>query len=292
MKKLIRILTVHSVQDLFKYKSFLFLIFFLMTADRLLHHFVEVERPSLALPQDGFLTNETAVYVFDLLPGQVAEWVFQWQTAAIAVMLFLLKQLISLWPSSDMRRMHRLERGKFGLWEALAVLRWRQVAWDAAAVGTLCTLTALWVLFAFGIGWLFWKTNPIPALLSFIGLGALSLPLVLAGFSYSSKLAVISQGQFYRRWGLFMQLFFNLHILWTSWLFFLARIILEMVFVAAIPAGAFLLIDNYFIRMIVATLSATPVYSFLKMASFKFFLETYARFPMVRNEYRDYFEKP
>jgi len=39
----------------------------------------------------------------------------------------------------------------------------------------------------------------------------------------------------------------------------------------------------------VAAVSATPVYAYLKMASFKFFLEVYSSDALVRMEYRDYY---
>ena len=56
------------------------------------------------------------------------------------------------------------------------------------------------------------------------------------------------------------------------------------------PAIAILFMDNFWIRMLIAALSATPVYAYLKMASFKFFLFTYSRFPLVREEYQTYFQ--
>ena len=78
---------------------------------------------------------------------------------------------------------------------------------------------------------------------------------------------------------------------WTSWVFFSARILLETLFVAAIPLGVILFIDHFWVRMPLAAVSATPVYAYLKMASFKFFLFTYGRFHLVREEYREYFKE-
>jgi hypothetical protein len=40
----------------------------------------------------------------------------------------------------------------------------------------------------------------------------------------------------------------------------------------------------------VAALSATPVYAYLKMASFKFFLEAYHEYDSVRQEYHRYYD--
>jgi len=44
MKRLLRILAVDSVTDLFRYKSFFFLIFFLIAADRVLRKFLGRKR--------------------------------------------------------------------------------------------------------------------------------------------------------------------------------------------------------------------------------------------------------
>jgi hypothetical protein len=118
---------------------------------------------------------------------------------------------------------------------------------------------------------------------------SLFLPLVLAGFSYSSKLAVISRGSFAEKFGLFLQLFRTPGVTGPSWLFFTVRIALESLFVVALPAAILLYVDLFWLRILAATVLATPVYSYLKMASFKFFLELYRRYPLVRQEYTRYY---
>ena len=293
MKKLLQILTFDSLKDLMRYKSFFLLIFLLLFADRVIHRVVKTPDGGFVMPHGHRLGEETARFVFTQLPGELISWIFSPKVAAIAAGLFLLKQVISLWPSSDMRRMHRLERGRFGLMEALAVLRWYQVAWDALAVATACLAAGVWIAAAYGLGRVIWiQTGSARlSLLTFAGLAMVVLPLVMAGFSYSSKLAVISRGSFGSRFRLFLRLFTDWRLVWTSWLFFSARMVIEFIFVAAIPAGAILLIDSFLLRMLVATISATPVYSYLKMASFKFFLEAYGPYALVRQEYRDYYTR-
>ncbi len=291
MNKLLRILTFHSVKDLLRYKSFFLLIFLLMLADRIVHRWVKSPGRELQLPDGLGLTFETAQYVFSQLPSKLAQLVFTPEVVLIAAGLFLLKQVISLWPSSDMRRMHRRERGRFGVLEALAALRWYQMVWDALAVATVCLVAGGWIVLAYLTALAGWHMKPgVVWLLWFGSLGLCSLPMVMAGFSYSSKLAVISQGTFGTRFRLFLCLFTSWRLAWTSWLFFAARIIIEFIFVAAIPASAILMIDSFWLRMVVATLSATPVYSYLKMASFKFFLEAYSPYDLVREEYRRYYD--
>lgn len=293
MKNLIQILTVHSVKELLRYKSFLSLIFFLILADRVVHRFIKTPEKGFDWPHWHDLGQQTAHFVFRQLPDQFFEWLFAPRVLAIAAGLFLLKQVISLWPSSDMRRMHRKERGRFGVIEALASLRWYQVAWDAIAVGVVCAVVSGWAAIAYFLGMLIWsKTGGIAGLLITVGLIALAFPVAMAGFSYSSKLAVIRHGTFATRFRLFLDLFMNWRLFWTSWLFFLGRVLVETLFVAIIPASAILLIDHFWLRMAVAALSATPVYAYLKMASFKFFLEAYCGYELVRQEYSGYYTSP
>jgi hypothetical protein len=154
-------------------------------------------------------------------------------------------------------------------------------------------LTAgLWCLIWFSIIRIGWHQHPSVTWLYILALtiGAI-LPTILAGFSYSSKLAVISRGTFNDKLGLFYKLFFDWRITLGSWLFYSVRIMIEAVFVAAIPAYILITVDNFILRILLAALLATPVYSYLKMASFKFFLIIYERFPLVKQEYENYYRQ-
>ena len=291
MHKLLRILIVHSVTDLFKYKTFFLLIFILVIADRAIKRFVHVDRSSLSLEAFKDLGGRLALYVFNDLPGIMLHWLSDYRTFFILIGLFFLKQIISLWPSSDMRRMHRLERGPFGLTGSLVYLRWNQVLLDAVAVSTTCSIVGIWILLSFGLIRFFWEMRPASILLIPLGfLVFLYFPVAIAGFSYSSKLAVISRGAFSDKLKLFFKLYTDWHVFWTSWMFFLFRTVIESLFVVAIPAAVIVFVDHFWIRVLAASLLATPVYSYLKMASFKFFLEIYKDYNLVREEYRTYFE--
>ena len=291
MKRLLRILAVDSVTDLFRYKSFFFLIFFLIAADRVLHRYLGAGHGKLSLGLDRGWGLHLAAYIFETLPGIVWDLLTDYRTLLVAAALFFLKQLISMWPSSDMRRMHREERRGFGIIGSLLALKWQQVVWDAVAIGSVCGLVGGWSLLGFCLTRLWWAAAPsVAALIVLTGLVGAALPLGMAGFSFSSKLAVISRGRFREKLGLFYRLFFSWPVLWPSYLFFAFRVVAEVIFVALIPAGAILMIDSFWLRITVASLSATPVYSFLKMASFKFFLEVYKPFPLVRAEYSTYYQ--
>ncbi len=286
-------MTVHSVNDLFRYKSFFLLVFGLIAVDRLVHMYVHIDRSMLKPPTGQGWGLSMAQWTFERFPELLGTWVQDYRVFLAAAGLFLLKQVISMWPSSDMRRMHRRERTAFGLIASLLALRWSQVAWDAIAIGIVCGVLGMWGAVAFGLTKWFWHVSSQVACLYVLGgLIFLALPIGMAGFSYSSKLAVISKGSFTEKLKLYLRLFTDRRIFWPSWMFFLIRIVLETIFVALIPAGAILTIPAFWLRITVASLSATPVYAFLKMATFKFFLEIYGRFPLVREEYADYFAAP
>ncbi len=289
MKKLLEILLIHSFKDLVRYKSFLFLIFIIFLADRILRHYVQVDRSSLQLSYLKEVGLQAAPFVFEEFPGIFAHWLLEPRTLLVIVGLFLLKQLISMWPSSDMRKMHRQERGKFGLWDSFRYLQWYQFLWDAIAVGSICGVLFFWSGISFIICRQGWLKLPSPLwLVALGGLVFLSTPIAMAGFSYSSKLAVLSKGSFSKRLSLFFKLLTDWQTFWKSWLFFLIRIIVEGTFVAIIPAGLILTLDNFWLRLFLAGLSATPVYSYVKMVSFKFFIEIYRNDSLVYEEYKTY----
>lgn len=292
MNRLLRILVIHSIRDLVRYKSFLLLVAALIVADRAVQAWVTVDRRALGMPHWRDLSSGAAGYVFLELPGAVWRVAADYRTLVALAALFLLKELISLWPSSDMRRMHRGERKGSGVLASLALLRWRQVAWDACAVSSLVGVTALWCGGWYGVSRVLWLRAPSTAwLVLWAAALAAVAPIAIAGMSYSSKLAVISRGGFAEKLGLFYRLFLDWGVFWRSWVLFAIRLAIEGLFVAVIPAGALLTIDNFWLRIGVASLFAAPAYSYVKMASFKFFLEVYRPYPRVYEEFREYYDE-
>jgi hypothetical protein len=290
-KRLLNILVVHSLKDLFKYKSFFLLIFVLMLADRVLKKFVQTDSDIIQLSEIRKLTKESAHYVFQELPYDLWNLLTDYRTFLILAGLFFLKQIISLWPSSDMRRMHRNERGALGIFMSLAAIRWEQVLWDAIAVSTICGIFAIWASAGFCVAGLLWQSSQDAAiLLIYVCFVSLFFPLGMAGFSFSSKLAVISKGSFREKLDLFFRLLLTKEVLFPSWLFFAVRLVVEIVFVVVIPLIVLLTVDVFWIRILTATLLATPVYSYLKMASFKFFLEIYRPYALVQEEFNTYYQ--
>ena len=90
---------------------------------------------------------------------------------------------------------------------------------------------------------------------------------------------------------LFSELLKNRRVFWYSWLFYLARILISLLFVLLIPIVSLLTVENFFLRILIASVSAAPAYSYVKMASFKFFLEVYRPYPEVVSEYQSYYSR-
>jgi hypothetical protein len=290
MNQILRIHTLHSIKDLLKYKSFFLLILFLFFFDRFIHFDIGGNNWIPSWHEFIETTDKLAIYVFEELPGYLFQFLFNWRTMAILAGLFILKQLISLWPSSDMRRMHRFERRGFGVVKALLTLRWHQIAWDAMAVGILCSTLGGWILCWYVLCRIAWQCSPSTIWLwVLVALFLSATPIALAGFSYSSKLAILSRGNFNRKLQLFLKLFTCRRIFLNSWVFYLLRQLVEVVFVVVLPAAILITVPLPWLRILLAGFLAAPVYSFLKMASFKFFLHIYSPFPEVKKEYADYY---
>ena len=287
-KKLLwSILTVESAKDLLKHRSFVVLIFLILIADRLLHHQFSNSEIKAALSLASWQQHLPQLIFVDL-PAFVGEWLFQPITLGIFAGLFLFKQVVSLWPSSSLRRWH-CSSGEAGMLSSLMGLKLSQFVWDLSALAILCGLVLLWGGLNFGWCYLWWQqTGAGAAAWVFLLMLALVWPVVMAGLSFSSKLAVLQQGRFREKFALFLNLFRVPRLFFGSWLFFLARIILEALFVAIIPLSVMLYLDNILLRTFLACASITPSYSYLKMASFKFFLFIYSPYPLIQDEFRDY----
>ncbi len=289
MRRLLNILVVDSIRELIKYKSFFLLVAALLIADRVLRSYVSVRPEGLSLPSANDM-DAAAAWVFTESVGLFASWLLDWRTLLIGGVLFVAKQITSMWPTNDMRMMHRHEGGKMRILHSLQSLRWQQFAWDAMAVSSVLTLSAVWGGVGYLLGlWVWQTTGSAFSLLLPGGMVGVVWPIGMAGFSYSSKLAVLSNG-FPEKARLFFQLFSNRRVLLYSWVFYLARIFISLLFVLIIPIFSMLTLENFLLRIFIASISAAPAYSYVKMASFKFFLEVYRPYPEVRREYAAYYK--
>ena len=196
-----------------------------------------------------------------------------------------------MWPSSDMRLMHRKEGGTFRIFNSLSSIQGVQVLWDALAISTVVVIGLIWSGTGYLMGWWNWHECRHPsALLPPLVMAGIFWPVGMAGFSYSSKLAVLRRSGFAEKRRLFFCLFLKPRVMLMSWVFFLLRILISLIFVLIVPIGVLLSVENLPLRILLASLSAAPAYSCVKMATFKFFLEVYRPYPEIRREYPEYFE--
>ena len=292
MKRLFQLLVVNAVRDILRYKSFILLIFFLMLVDKLAKKYKPRLSELIEKPEVGKQLSVLSDYLYQSFPSQLQTVLFDYRTLLVLVAGFFLKALISLWPSSDMRRMHRGERKGFGIFAALFSLRSKQLVMDLFGVSLICLTGCLFMAIAYGIGYLFWKQGfaMIAAEIVLLG-GFLYWPFSVAGFSYSAKVAVLSKGSYRQKIDVFLRLYSNMRTFLFSWFFYGFRIYLEVFVLAVIPVLISLYLDLWLARILLISLIACPIYALLKMISFKVFLYLFKEEELVRQEYGIYYRE-
>jgi len=290
MKRLLNILVIDSIRELIRYKSFFLLVALLILLDRLLRHYSA--KIQFQFDRGNLLDYQwLAIWTYETLPGEMMGMLLNWKLWAVAMGLFFFKQLTSMWPSSDMRLMHRKEGGTFRIFNSLRSIQGAQILWDALAISTVGVIGLIWSGTGYLMGWWNWHEWRHPAaLLPPLLMAGIFWPVGMAGFSYSSKLAVLRRSGFGEKRRLFFCLFLKPRVMLISWIFFLFRILISLIFVLIVPIGVLLSVENLPLRILLASLSAAPAYSYVKMATFKFFLEVYRPYPEIRREYPEYFE--
>ena len=149
IKKLLKILVLDSIGDLFKYNSFFILICFLILLDKGVEKIMPDRGKGLLSGDLTISLDKLGEFIFLKLPEFVLSLLKDYRFFILLAVLFLFKQLTSLWPSSDMRLMHRNERGSLGILFSLFSLKWQKILWDTIAVSTLAGMTLLWGGFSF-----------------------------------------------------------------------------------------------------------------------------------------------
>ncbi len=290
MKRLLNILVIDSIRELIRYKSFFLLVALLILLDRLLRHYSA--KIQFQFDRGNLLDYQwLAIWTYETLPREMMGMLLNWKLWAVAMGLFFFKQLTSMWPSSDMRLMHRKEGGTFRIFNSLRSIQGAQILWDALAISTVGVIGLIWSGTGYLMGWWNWYEWRHPAaLLPPLLMAGIFWPVGMAGFSYSSKLAVLRRSGFAEKRRLFFCLFLKPRVMLMSWIFFLFRILISLIFVLIVPIGVLLSVENLPLRILLASLSAAPAYSYVKMATFKFFLEVYRPYPEIRREYPEYFE--
>ena len=290
MKRLLNILVIDSIRELIRYKSFFLLVALLILLDRLLRHYSA--KIQFQFDRGNLLDYQwLAIWTYETLPGEIMGMLLNWKLWAVAMGLFFFKQLTSMWPSSDMRLMHRKEGGTFRIFNSLRSIQGAQILWDALAISTVGVIGLIWSGTGYLMGlWNWYEWRHPAALLPPLLMAGIFWPVGMAGFSYSSKLSVLRRSGFAEKRRLFFCLFLESRVMLMSWIFFLFRILISLIFVLIVPIGVLLSVENLPLRILLASLSAAPAYSYVKMATFKFFLEVYRPYPEIRREYPEYFE--
>ena len=237
MKRLLNILVIDSIRELIRYKSFFLLVALLILLDRLLRHYSA--KIQFQFDRGNLLDYQwLAIWTYETLPGEIMGMLLNWKLWAVAMGLFFFKQLTSMWPSSDMRLMHRKEGGTFRIFNSLRSIQGAQILWDALAISTVGVIGLIWSGSGYLMGWWNWHEWRHPAaLLPPLLMAGIFWPVGMAGFSYSSKLAVLRRSGFAEKRRLFFCLFLKPRVMLMSWIFFLFRILISLIFVLMSPSG-------------------------------------------------------
>ena len=172
MKRLLNILVIDSIRELIRYKSFFLLVALLILLDRLLRHYSA--KIQFQFDRGNLLDYQwLAIWTYETLPGEIMGMLLNWKLWAVAMGLFFFKQLTSMWPSSDMRLMHRKEGGTFRIFNSLRSIQGAQILWDALAISTVGVIGLIWSGTGYLMGWWNWYEWRHPA--------ALIPPLLMAG---------------------------------------------------------------------------------------------------------------
>ena len=249
-----RILVVDSARDLVKVKSLFGLLVFLLLFDRALKFALSgssVSPGSLTALLKALcakLPDWVFIRSVDLIAGRLADP----RSLLAAMLLFGLKELLSLWPTSAMRCLHREQGRGFGVGVfafraemapgALVFYRRGSDSTDCgrmAAAGVVTVVTALERHRWNGWAWFF------------AAAAALVLPLGMSAFSFSSKLAVLATGAPSEKMRWFLRLFYTAPAAVSAWLFYIVRAAVETAALAALPALLHLSIGSVWLRLLV-----------------------------------------
>ena len=186
MKRLLNILVIDSIRELIRYKSFFLLVALLILLDRLLRHYSA--KIQFQFDRGNLLDYQwLAIWTYETLPGEMMGMLLNWKLWAVAMGLFFFKQLTSMWPSSDMRLMHRNEGGTFRIFNSLRSIQGAQILWDALAISTVGVIGLIWSGTGYLMGWWNWYEWRHPAaLFPPLLMGGIFWPVGMAGFSNSS----------------------------------------------------------------------------------------------------------
>lgn len=286
MKQLLQLLIFHPVTYLLRFRSFFLLMFIVALADRIVNHIKALYHLNLMLPRFWRFDPKTSAYMFFEMPGLVFRKMGPDDLFYIFAGLFFLRQAMLLWPSSDLRRMHKGERDPFGLPLAVKAIGGKSLLFHFSGLLTTWATAGIWCLGWFWISRFGWHHQRSGMWLWVLFSAVIFIiPLVSGAFSYSSRLAVNAKGTVIQKLALLLKLVTDWRIMAGSWLFFTFRLIFEAVFVVAVPIYILKTMEQGTLKILLTALLATPAAAYLEVVAFKIFLMCYQSYPIIRQEY-------
>ncbi len=282
----LKFITLQPLADLLNYKSFLLLMFFLCSADRFIKLIKGAYHLNLKLPPFWRVDPELSARMLFKFPGMIWKQMGSEHLMLAVAGLFLLKKLLWLWPASDLRRRHRKERGRFAIFGSLGAIGWKAPVWYLLALLAWCAAIAGWCAICFNICRFGWQRHPGGGWVWGLGIVlGVTLPWIWAGFSFASKLAVNAAGSPLEKLGLLFKTISAWRVAWRAWLFYLAWMSLELLFISLTTTFILSKITPGNLRLLLAIMLAAPFYAYLETAAFKLFLVVFKEYPAIRQDY-------
>ena len=279
-----------SIKDMFKFKSILMIVFCVVFLDKASGTYLKpyIDQVSVSIDIDSSISS----YIFNDFPVFLMEVLSDYKSQLILFFLFVLKLVVSLWPTSGLRLVHKGDNSKSYFVKSVSHLRLSQVMLNVSIDFIILFACIVWEVFSFAISYLLWKTTGSELSVLVLGLMIfMMIPFLFAGFSFSSNVVVMSNLSNLSKFRLFFKIYLDVRCLIQIWLFFLFRALVEIVFVISIPLYAILYIDDIFQKILIASISITIPYTTLKMMSFKFFLHVFENEKEIKNEFSEFYKR-
>jgi hypothetical protein len=290
VQKRLKYITVQPMADLLNHKSFWLLMFFLCIADRVLKLIKSTQHLNIKLPPFWRVDPELSARMLFKFPGMLWKQVGSGDLILAVAGLFLVKKLLWLWPASDLRRRRRNERGRFFIIGSLAAIGWKSTVWYLFALLAWCAAIAGWCAALYWVCRFGWRHYPGGGWMWGLGIAvAMVVPWMLAGLSFAGKLAVNVAGRPLEKLRLLFKTVTAWPVAWRAWMFHLAWMLLELLFIALTTTFILSKLPRGGTRIFAAVVLATPFYAYLELAAFALFLVVFEESPAIKKEYESHF---
>jgi len=267
--------------------SFVFIVSFILLVDQLKN--VILPNFSFGKPQNSY-TEWIYIKIPELLTSdQVLFTMF-----VIGIVTLPIICLGQLWSSSNLRMFYLDSKSKkLSMLGSLKIITISQIIWSIVNFLIFSSFFLLYEIFVFLICRLIWQCyNFNTVYLLFLLILAL-FPIYFAYISLSNKLILIDPRKTFSSWVIawkdMLNTFSKFDKLWKIYIFYIFRVTINSLFKGAVPAASLFLIDNWFLRIFVASISMLAAHIYVKSSSFELFLFIYKDNTRIRHYFNSFY---